>query len=209
MLRWRLSITADTARFHMARRLFARQGPLLAAIAALGVTLALGRTGPALALFAGVPIEWAMLAPIAGAGLLAWHLARLTILPLAESPGAALTAALIPPLLMPGLGLGGLIPPLILSLWVASRHRDQRVVALMVHCGALAGAAGSAGSLLVINVVYATMLGFALFLALRALSGAANDNPSMERIGSSSRLPDFAHYARSESIPGKWGVSNV
>lgn len=176
-------------------------------MAALLAMLCLARFGPATPLFRGLPIEWAILAPIAGFGLLAWHFARLTILPLAESASAALAATLILALTLPGLGILALILPVTLSIGIGWCHPAQRVVALMVQCGAIAGVVGAERGDFLSGFVYATMLGTALFLVLRGLSGAANDNPSMERSVSTTRLLEFAVYARSDSIPGKWGVS--
>jgi hypothetical protein len=211
MLRWRLSIAASpSVRLDMVRRMLAPWRAPLAAIAALALTLLLGRSGAPLPLFRGGPIELAGLAGIAGFGMLAWHLARLTALPLAEPVMAALAAALIPVLLLPGLGANALIMPVAAGLWLLFRRPGQRVVALMVQCGALAPAAGPPGGDFATGFVYATMLGTALILICKDLSGAANDNPSMERVkhcAGDSRLMGSACYAKAESIPGKWGVS--
>jgi hypothetical protein len=152
-------------------------------------------------------LELAGIVAIAGLGLLAWHFARLTALPLAESPATALIAALIPALFFPGLGKMALIVPAGAAFWLWRRHADQRVVALLVQCGALAGLSARADGDFSSGFLYATMLGTALFLTARTLSGAANDNPSMERVGQIHRLPPPACYASADSYPGKWGVS--
>ena len=77
----------------------------------------------------------------------------------------------------------------------------------MVQCGALAGLTASADGDFPLGFLYATMLGTALFLTARGLSGAANDNPSMERVVQIQKLPRPVRYASADSHPGKWGVS--
>jgi hypothetical protein len=211
MLRWRLSIMASpSVRLDMVRHLLRPMRAPLAALAALVLTLALGRSGAPLPLFRGAPLELSGLVAVTGFGLLAWHLARLTALPLAEPVMAALAAALIPALMLPGLGANALLGPVAAGFWLFFRHPDQRVVALMVQCGALAAAASPPDGDFAGGFIYATTLGIALILLGRGLPGAANDNPSMERVkhkAGDSKLMGSACYANAESIPGKWGVS--
>lgn len=186
-----------------------RLGPLLAAVTALGLTLAIGSYGsavphPIAGWFVGTG-----LCAIAGLGLLAWHVARLTVLPHADAAASALAASLIPALLLPGLGSNALIVPQMLAIWTFLRRRDQRLVALMVQCGAVLAIAPTLPGAMVNALLYVAMLGSALFLLLRGLSGAANDNPSMKRGGSESMLLPSHGYARSDSISGSWGVAYV
>lgn len=183
-----------------------------AALAALAAALVLGLAGPMLP-GARDPLAAAGLADaiglvfVAGAGALAHLLARLTAEPVAPAD-AALAAAFAPVVLVPGLGVGALLVPLTLSLVV--RGPGQRVVALMVQCTALAVAAAAPASGSGAALVCAIMPGIAWVAALRGCRGAANDNPSMERMerfDQDSKLLHFACYARADSIPGKWGVS--
>lgn len=185
----------------------ARYAPLLAAVAGLVLAIAVGSRGaplphPLAGWFVGTG-----LAAIAGLGLLAWHLARLTVLPRAEPLAAALAATLIPALLLPGLGSDALLVSQILAIGLLWRDRHQRLVALMVQCGALLAIAPPLPGAMVNALLYATMLGSALFLLLRGLSGAANDNPSMKRGGRESMLWPSYGYARSDSMSGSWGVA--
>lgn len=208
MRAWHFSILTPATRMEMLRRGVARQGALLAAAGALGVTLLLGWVAPAP--LSDTPLTLIGMAGVAGLGLLAWLIARLTVLPLADPWTAALAAALIPATLFPGIGGQAFAVPMMLALWAAWRRNDQRVVALMVQCGALGALAGLPATGLMGSFVVGTMLGFAWFLGVRTLSGAANDNPQMERLErfpGDSRLPQSSCYAKGESSPGKWGVS--
>lgn len=203
MHRWRLSISARcNLRLDAARRVPGPMAALAAAAAALAATLLLGLTGAPTPLFRGAPFEIAGLPAVAGFGLLAWHFARLTALPLAGPAPAALIAALAPALLLPGLGAGALAVPAAIALLMLWTDASRRVVALLVQCGALAAAAEPPGGNFHNGFVYATMLGAALFLAARSLSGAANDNPSMEREGQISPLPPASCYASGDSQSG-------
>lgn len=205
---WHLTILTPASRLELLRRAFARQGALPAAAGALAATLLLGWAAPAP--LPALPLTLVGMAGVAGLGLLAWLIAKLTVLPLADPRTAALAAALIPPTLFPGMGGQAFIVPMILALWMGWRRNDQRVVALMVQCGAIAAIAGAAAMGLAVSFVIATILGFAWFFAVRTLSGAANDNPQMERVerfGGDSSLPHPSCYAKGESSPGKWGVS--
>lgn len=209
MLYWRLTTTSlSGCTLHMARRRMFRISPLAAAIGALVATLALGRIGPSISIWSDTPAMGVALAVIAGIGILCWYIAKLTVLPLADSRSAALIAALMA-LLLPGAGIGGLALPVGLSLWLAWRNPSQRVIALMVHCSALTAVTGAAQAGSAGGFAYATTIGLAAILTLRDLPGAANDNPSMERSVPRWRLPANAVHARCESIPGMWGVSNV
>lgn len=189
---------------------------LTAALAALAATLAAGLAGPAL------PGAWSWLMPrgeyavaglatIGGAGLLAWHLARMSAVPV-RAGKAALAAAIAPLLLVPGIGAGALIVPAAIALDGARRDRGQRVVALMVHCGAAAALAALAAGLAAAAPASVIVLISSWVAALRSCRCAANDNPSMERvvrIADDSKLPPRSCYANRDSIPGKWGVSDV
>ncbi|MCW3845816.1 hypothetical protein OF829_01085 [Sphingomonas sp. LB-2] len=194
MAAWRLSIISPTLKVEVRRRLVARQGPLLAAAGALGSALLLGWSSPAPLL--AINLTLIGMAGVAGLGLLAYLFARLTVAPLADPRVAALAAALIPPALFPGVGVQALIIPVFLSLWLAWRRSDQRVVALMVQCGALVGLVSAAGGDPVNHFIFATMHGIALFFILNCLDGSANDNPSMERMGGETWLPQNPRYAR-------------
>lgn len=196
---WRLSILTPANRVDAARRAFARQGPLAAASGALGLTLVLGWIAPAPL----VPVSLTLIgmAAVAGLGLLAYLFARLTVAPLAEPRTAALAASLVPPACFPGIGPAALIVPAILAAWLGWKRPGQRVVALMVQCGAILALAAAATGDAVNHFIFATTHGIALFLLLKSLDGSANDNPSMERIGAETWLPQSAHYARSARIP--------
>ncbi|MEZ0244491.1 MAG: hypothetical protein ACAH11_14035 [Sphingomonas sp.] len=196
---WRLSITTPALRVDAARRIWARQGPLAAASAALGLTLLLGWASPAPLL--PMPLTVIGMAGVAGLGLLAYLFARLTTLPLADSRMAGLAASLIPYALFPGAGVQALAVPVILSLWLAWKRPEQRVVALMVQCGALTGLVSGAEGDAINHFFFVTMHGIALFLILNTLSECANDNPSMERMGGETWLPQSAHYARTIRFP--------
>jgi len=190
---WRLSITTPRFRVNAARRMFARQGPLASAAGALGLTLVLGWSAPA----ALLPVNLTLIgmAGVAGLGMLAYLLARLTALPLADPRMAGLATSLIPYSLFPGVGAQALTVPVILSLWLAWKRPEQRVVALMVQCGALMGLVSGAQADGVNHSVFATIHGIALFFIVKALAGSANDNPSMERTRGETWLPEPAPYA--------------
>jgi hypothetical protein len=196
---WRLSITTPALKVDAARRIWARQGPLAAASGALGLTLLTGWVSPAPLL--PMPLTLIGMAGVAGLGLIAYLFARLTTLPLADPRAAGLAAALIPYALLPGVGVQALIVPVSLSLWLAWRRPEQRVVALMVQCGALTGLVSGAQPDAVNHFFFVTIHGIALFFILNALSGCANDNPSMERMGGETWLPQPAHYARTVRFP--------
>ena len=198
MLAWRLSITTPGLQVNTARRVFARQGPIATAASALGLTLLLGWVSPAPLL----PVNLTLIgmAGVAGLGLLAYLLARLTTLPLADPRMAGLATSLIPYGLFPGVGVQALAVPVILSLWLAWRRPEQRVVALMVQCGALVGLVSGADSDGVNHFIFATMHGIALFFIVNTIAGSANDNPSMERTGGETWLLEPAHHARTARI---------
>lgn len=197
-------------RFTMHRRpASVRHAPLLAVVAGLVLVIAAGNGGtplphPLAGWFVGTG-----LAVIAGLGLLAWHMARLTVLPRAEPMAAALAATLIPVLLLPGLGSDALLVCQIVAIGAWLRDHNQRLVVLMVQCGAVLAISPPPLGAMVNALLYVAILGNALFLLLRGLSGAANDNPSMKRGGSESVLMPSHGYARSDSISGSWGVANV
>lgn len=185
---WRLAVAVATppaTPLDAARRFVARQRAAFAALAALALTLALGWAAPV-----APPLGWVAggLAGVLGLGLLAWHVARLTVLPSADPLIAALAAVLIAAALLPALAPGAGIVPAILAFWAGWRRPAQRVVALLVQCGALAMVSASAVNQIGFTFVSETMLGFAGFLVISGGLGPANDNPSMERILSFSRL---------------------
>lgn len=202
---WRLSITTPRLRVSAARRVFARQGPIASAPSALALTLLLGWAAPARLL--AIDLTLIGMAGVAGLGLLAYLLARLTTLPLADPRMAGLATSLIPYALFPGIGVQALIVPAILSLWLAWKRPEQRIVALMVQCGAMVGLVSGAQGDTVNHFIFVTMHGIALFFIVNTLDGSANDNPSMERIGAETWLPErapYANYARvSESGSGE------
>lgn len=210
MYLWSLSVATPARRLDVMRRAFVRHGAILAALAGLAVTLTLGLAGATpLPGFDSIVLSGLM--AVAGLGALAWHFARLTILPLADPVLAALIPALTVAVLAPGMGITVLAAPAILSLWAAWRAREQRLVALMVQCGALAAIAPLPVNRMAACSLTVTMLGIAWFLAAKSLSGAANDNPSMERSTGNNWLPGApaCDNKATDSIPGKWGVSNV
>lgn len=163
--------------------------PVHAALAALGLTLALGGLGPSLHGGASL-LPWGAfgLAIAGGAGLLAWHLAQLAALPRAGLAAAALPAALIPAALFPAIGAGALAPVLLLALLAGPRHK---LAVCLAGAGAAAALAGG-------PVGAACASGAMLAAAWRLLprSPAANDNPSMERAADFWPLPVYASYAK-------------
>ncbi|MES2444222.1 MAG: hypothetical protein V4574_15450 [Pseudomonadota bacterium] len=178
---WRLAIATATppaTPLDAARRFAVRQRAALGALGALLLTLALGWAAPV-----PPPAGWTIggLAGVLGLGILAWHVARLTAMPVAEPLAAALAAALTAAALLPALAPQALLVPAILSLWAGWQRNDQRVVALLVQCGVLATLGANSVNHIGFTFVPVTILGFAAFLALKRSSGAANDNPSMER----------------------------
>ena len=196
---WRLSILTPATRVDAARRTLARQGPLLAAAGGLGLAMILGWIAPAPL----VPVSLTLIgmAGIAGLGLLAYLFARLTVAPLADPREAALAASLVPAACFPGIGPAALAVPAILAIWLGWKRPAQRVVALMVQCGAILALAGAATGDLINHFIFATTHGTALFFLLNTLDGSANDNPSMERTGAETWLPRPALHARSMRIP--------
>ena len=198
---WRLAIataTSPATPLDAARRFAVRQRAAFAALAAVALTLTLGWVSPI-----SPPFGWVFggLAGVLGLGLLAWHFARLTAVPVADPLAAALAAALGAAALLPGLAPQALVVPVILSLWVAWRRNDQRVVALLVQCGALATVSATTINQFGFTFITVTILGIASFMALRSASAAANDNPSMERIATNSWLLENAGYASARGIP--------
>ncbi|WP_331015973.1 hypothetical protein [Sphingomonas sp.] len=181
----------------------------LAALAALAATLVLGLAGPALP--GAAPLfGWGGLGLlVAGsAGLLAWHLARLSITPAGRSGqiGAALPAALLA-LSLPGIGPGAVLAPCALAILATRRDASQSLVALAVHCSA---AALLLGDWLTAGLACAMTPGMA-WLSLRgAFCAIANDNPSLERIEdicSLQRPATYANDSEGESGSGTWGVA--
>jgi hypothetical protein len=204
---WRLSIATATA----PATPLARYRATIAAVGTLIAVLVLGQGGvpaPSLATLT-YQAAWfgtAGLATVTGAGLLAHHLARLTILPRPDPLAASLLATLIATALLPGIGAPALIVPAILSLAAAWRDPGQRVVALLVQCGAALSLASGGPSTGIDGCACVIMLVAAAFAGLHSKRAAANDNPSMERNEPDSKLPPFACYANQVPIRGNWGV---
>lgn len=210
MHEWSLSVATPARRLDMARRAFVRPSAILAALGGLIATLTLGTIGATPLPRPDSAVLNALMA-IAGFGALAWHFARLTILPLADLRLAALIPALTVAILAPGMALTVLLAPAILAFWAVRRCPEQRLVALMVQCGALAAVTLGMVNASTACAFTVMMLGIAWFLAAKSLSGAANDNPSMERSPSNNPMPGAPACDNkvTDSIPGKWGVSNV
>lgn len=198
---WHLSIaiaTSPATPFGAARRFAARQRAAFAALGALLITLVLGWSTPV-----APPAGWMIggLSGVLGLGILAWHLARLTVLPTADPLLAALAAALIATATLPALAPQAAFVPAILALWASLAHPRQRVVALLVQCGALTWLSVAPVNQIGFTFAAETMLGFAGFLLIFKSLGAANDNPSMERILTKSPLIPAPCYATVRSNP--------
>lgn len=188
--------------------------PLVVALAALALTLALGRFGSPAPGFARVAAwldspQLAALAAVAGAGLIAHHLARLSILPRADSAAGALPAALVAAATMPGIGVAALAIPAILALAAARAAPRERVVALLVQCGAISWAATASINHIGEYFATAAVLVVCVFSMTYQLSGAANDNPHMKRKYRDSRLPISPCYAREDSQTGSGEYGSV
>lgn len=185
---WRLAIAIATpppTPLDAVRRFAVRQRAFFSALGALVLTLILGWATPV------APLAGWMLGGLAGVlalGLLAWHLARLTALPTADPLLAALAAALIAIALLPALAPQAVFLPALLALWAGLARPGQRVVALLVQCGALAWLSAAAVNQIGFTFGAETMLGFAGYLIVSRGLGPANDNPSMERILTDSPL---------------------
>jgi len=195
--------------------------PPLAALGAAALALMLG-------LLHGLPAAPALFSPalsglmVATAiGALGWHVARLTARPAAQGGlgAAALPAALAIFLFVPEASVGALAPALPLALAAAWRDAAQRVVALVVHCGALlAFAAVASDNAFGYQCACAILLVGAGLAAHQSVRSAANDNPLMKRNVVSSRLAQaksrllpIACHARErrDSLMGNRGVTNV
>jgi len=200
----------------MAQRLtrFAqRRAGFCAAIAALVATAALaalpgGHAVPDVTLIAslfGAPML-AGLSGVAATGLVAWLIASLSIQPLAPPARAALAASLTALLLFPGGNITALAVPVALAPALAAEAAPgNRTVAIMVQCGAILALAVGGADMPTLGYLAVTILGYAGFEAFRGSSGAANDNPSLERTGHDSSVPAGFCYASMHigSIPGK------
>lgn len=192
---WRLAVaiaTPPATPLAAAYRFAVRRRAAFAALAALVLTLLLGWSAPV-----EPAMGWAVggLAGVLGLGLLAWHFARLSVLPAADPLIAALAAILIATALLPALASVAAIPPAILAFWAGWRRPAQRVVALLVQCGALTMMSAGAVNHIGYAFISVTMFGIAGFLTISRGLGAANDNPSMERTITNSRLKPVACYA--------------
>lgn len=198
---WHLSIaiaTSPATPFGAGRRFAVRQRAAFSALGALLFTLALGWSSPV-----APPAGWMLggLLGVLGLGILAWHLARLTALPTADPLLAALAAALIAAATLPALAPLAAFVPAILALWASLAHPRQRVVALLVQCGALTWLSATGVNQIGFTFVAETMLGFAGFLLVSRGLGPANDNPSMERILTKSPLIPAPCYANVRPNP--------
>jgi hypothetical protein len=155
---------------------------LAAALLALAATLVLGAYGPALP---GLRVigGWGMagVALTGGVGLLAYHLARITAVPLGKGGliGAAMPAAALPLAVVPQIGAAALAMPLLLCLPAA--WRSNRAGTLLVPCGVLAALAGDPAGPICAGIISATMLAAAWLSLRQASHPAANDNPWLER----------------------------
>lgn len=192
----------------------ARLSPAAAAAAGFAAACALGSIGataPGLAWAArtaGVP-DLAGLALVVGLGLLAWHIARLTVSPTADAREAALLAALIAVVSLPGLAIGAVTVPLLLSIFGGWGRKDQRVVAVLVQCGATLAALAGPNEPLLYCFAGAMMLAATGFALRRPASGAANDNPQMERAGPDSGVPISMCYVIGDSQSGSGEYGSV
>jgi len=195
--------------------------PPLAALGAAALALLLGLSPGLPGAPARLPLALSGLSAAIGVGMLGWHIARLTARPAA--PGglgaAALPAALVVFLFVPDASVAALVPALPLALLAARRDAGQRIVALVVHCGALlAFAAVASANAFGYQCACAILLAGASLAAHHAVRGAANDNPLMKRnvVGSwlvqaKCRLLRAVGHAgeRTESHSGNRGVTNV
>ena len=158
------------------RPILARLGPASLALAA---TLLLGAAGD---IGAWRWVESTALLPLTGivfataAGLLACHLAMVSVAPRSSGPASALPAALIAGAL-PGLGAAALLVPLAIATYAAFRLPALRVTALAGLCGigVAAAAAGLHSPALHITGALA-MLAVAALQIRRAARPAVNDN---------------------------------
>lgn len=193
---WRLAVaiaTPPATPLEAMRRLAARRRAAFAALGALALTLLLGWSAPV-----APAMGWTIggLAGVLGLGLLAWHFARLTALPTADPLTAALAAALIAAALLPALAPAAVVVPAILAFWAGWRDPRQRVVALLVQCGALTIMSASAVNHIGYYFASVPMLGIAGLLVVFQGLGPANDNPCMEQNLTFSRLMQRARCAR-------------
>ncbi len=132
--------------------------------------------------FAPRPVTALSLAALCG--LLAWHLAMLTVPPRAALVAAAMPAAILPTLLVPGAGLAALLPALVLSFWLLLKVGRQRTVAILVQCGATFAVISVAIPLLTTaaNCFYTVTMTLACCFGLFSNDlRAANDNPLLKR----------------------------
>jgi hypothetical protein len=195
MPHWRLAIAIATpppTPRDALRRFAVRQRAAFAALGAFAAVLTLGWAAPV-----APPSGWMVggLMGVTGLGLLAWHLARLTALPVADPLLAALATALIATAALPALAPQAAIVPTILALWAGLARSDQRVVALLVQCGALTMMSAGPVNQIGFTFVAVTMLGFAGFSVISRGLSPANDNPSMERAVTNSPLMSPPCYA--------------
>ena len=194
------------------RNLFGRWRGPLSALGALAGTLTLGLVGTALP--GPTPLfGWGGLGLLlAGcAGLLAWHVARLSVMPAGPSgqAGAALPAAILA-LAVPGTGAAALIMPCALAFLAARRDSGLRIAALAVLSGALAFLVTAPASPVLGAFACAMIPGIAWLSLRSAVLAAANDNPSMERLEEIWPLHPHASYANQgagNSESGSWGVA--
>ncbi|MEG3180402.1 hypothetical protein [Sphingomonas sp. LT1P40] len=117
-------------------------------------------------------------------GLLAWHIATLTVPPRPSWASGSIAAALLPALLIPGLGFAALLPALALSFARSGMDRRQRIVALLVQCGAalaLLPLAFPSARIETDGFLLATMAFCCGLSFICAVPRAANDNPLLKR----------------------------
>lgn len=183
----------------------------LAALLALAATLALGRAGPALPSVAPL-FGWGGLGLllVGCAGILAWHIARMSATPAGVSgeAGAALPAAILA-LCIPAIGAAALLAPCALAILCARRDSGSRAAALAMLSGTLAMLAGGSNPFL--GALACAAIPAIAWLSLRGSAlVAANDNPSLERLEEIWPLHSNATYANQaagNSESGSWGVA--
>ncbi|QIG81275.1 hypothetical protein [Stakelama tenebrarum] len=147
----------------------------------------------------------------AATGLTAWLFAALCSRPLATMANGALGGILIILLLLPDIGVAALPVAQIAALIAARHRRVTQSVSNMVQGGAMLAAAGATGAPEALGWLGAAMLCYASFFVVNRGFAAANDNPSMERIGHDSRLSRRLWYDYNDlgSESGEVGVLNV
>lgn len=202
--------------------LAARRWPALpASCAAVAAVLGAGGFGPTLPSWwealGGTPLVGLIgLVLAAGAGLLAFHLARVAgggQRATARGWRAALAAALVPTATIPGIGAAALMVPIAAAAALLPDSRAERGGALAaLASGALGVLAARMNSPALGCIACAMMLAVAWVLILRTAIPAANDNPWLERPRDNWLLPEArpcaTHFAGTRE-PGNGEDSDV